>query len=56
MMKRLAVLALLLSASSFAATIPRPAGEVPITIPGDGQKLLTSYRGKVVVLSFILVT
>ena len=55
-MKRLVALALLLAASTFAATIPRPAGEVPLLIPGDGQKLLSSYRGKVVVLTFILVT
>ena len=47
---------LLLSISAFAVTIPRPAGEVPLAIPGKGQDLLTNYRGKVVVLAFILVT
>jgi hypothetical protein len=50
------LVALLLSISAFAVTIPRPAGEVPLMIPGKGQELLTNYRGKVVVLAFILVT
>jgi len=50
------IAALLLSLSAFAVTIPRPAGEVPLTIPRKGQDLLTNYRGKVVVLAFILVT
>jgi hypothetical protein len=54
-MKRFAAV-LLLSLSALAVTIPRPAGEVPFTIPGKGQELLTNYRGKVVVLAFILVT
>jgi hypothetical protein len=56
MIKKLVALAVLAAASMFAVTVPRPAGEVPITIPGNGQELLTNYRGKVVVLAFILVT
>jgi hypothetical protein len=54
-MKKLAAL-LLLGISAFAVTIPRRAGEVAIAIPGKGQELLSNYRGKVVVLAFILVT
>lgn len=54
-MNKIAAL-LLFAISAFAVTIPRPAGEVPLTIPGKGQDLLTNYRGKVVVLAFILVT
>jgi hypothetical protein len=54
-MKTIAAL-LLFTISASAVTIPRKAGEVPIAIPGKGQELLSNYRGKVVVLAFILVT
>ncbi|HZT37585.1 MAG TPA: hypothetical protein VFA28_06790 [Bryobacteraceae bacterium] len=51
------IAALLLAGfSAFAVTIPRRAGEVAIAVPGKGQELLSNYRGKVVVLAFILVT
>ena len=43
-------------ASMFAVTLPRPAGEVPIQLPGGGQQLLSQYKGKVIVLGFILTT
>jgi hypothetical protein len=54
-MKKIAAL-LLIVLSAFAVTLPRRAGEVPIETPGKGQELLSKYRGKVVVLAFILVT
>lgn len=34
----------------------RKAPELAFTIPGQGQKLLSQYRGKVVVLEFIMTT
>src|SRR5690348_1532525 len=56
---RLAVAAvsILLAAGSLVAQqLPRPAGEWPISMP-DGKTIqLSSYRGKVVVLAFILTT
>lgn len=51
-MKKLLILALL-ALPSFAATLPRPATEVAIQV-ANGQQLLSAYRGKVVVLGFIL--
>jgi len=53
---------LLLSAVSAVSLIAgdaaalRKAPELAFTIPGEGQKLLSQYRGKVVVLEFILTT
>lgn len=35
---------------------PRKAPELAFTVPGQGQKLLTQYRGKVVALEFIFTT
>lgn len=35
---------------------PRKAPELAFTIPGEGQKLLSQYRGKVVALEFIFTT
>jgi len=49
------VASLLLSAGAYAVTVPRPSGEVPIITP-NGQVLLSSYKGKIVVLTFILTT
>jgi hypothetical protein len=49
------VAGLLLSAGAYAVTLPRPAGEVPIMTP-NGQVLLSSYKGKIVILAFILST
>jgi hypothetical protein len=52
MTRRLLALTLLATAA-FAVTIPRPAGEVAIRLP-FGQKLLSEYKGKIVVFAFIL--
>jgi len=38
------------------AAEPRKAPELAFTIPGEGEKLLSQYRGKVVALEFILTT
>lgn len=38
------------------ATVPRKAPEFAFSIPGQGQKLLSQYRGKVVALEFIFTT
>ena len=35
---------------------PRKAPELAFTIPGEGEQLLSQYRGKVVCLEFILTT
>ena len=53
MTRRLITLSLLASAA-FAVTIPRPAGEVAIRTLPYGQTLLSEYKGKTVVLMFIL--
>jgi thiol-disulfide isomerase/thioredoxin len=53
----LAVLAFGQSAAGpTAAPPPRKAPELAFTIPGQGEHLLSQYRGKVVVLDFILTT
>ena len=49
------VAGLLVSAGAYAVTVPRPAGEVPMITP-NGQVLLSSYKGKIVILTFILST
>ena len=51
-------LALVLMAPSAlsAQQLPRKAGEFVITMPGNKQILLSSYRGKVIVLASILTT
>jgi len=46
----------LLSTSLFAAENVRKAPELAFSIPGQGQKLLSQYRGKVVALEFIFTT
>lgn len=55
-MKRLSIYlgALLLAGLCWAAV--RKAPELAFTIPGQGPKLLSQYRGKVVALEFILTT
>ena len=52
MTRRLLALSLLASAA-FAVTVPRPAGEVAVRLP-FGQKLLSDYKGKIIVFAFIL--
>jgi len=44
--------------SIFAETpaLPRKAPELAFNVPGQGQKLLSQYRGKVVALEFIYTT
>jgi thiol-disulfide isomerase/thioredoxin len=53
-----ALLPLMLAAAAFAAgpVIPRPSGEFVYELPGGQQQLLTSYRGKVVMLELLLTT
>jgi thiol-disulfide isomerase/thioredoxin len=36
--------------------LPRKAPELAFTVPGQGEKLISQYRGKVVALEFILTT
>jgi len=43
-------------APAFSAEVPRKAPELAIQLPDGSQKLLSSYRGKVVVLEFIFTT
>lgn len=52
----LAALLLTLAGTLAAQTVPRKADEFVITMPGGKQLLLSSYRGKVVVLASILTT
>ncbi len=39
-----------------APTTPRKVPELAFTIPGEGEKLLSQYHGKVIALEFILTT
>ena len=55
--------ALVVGVSLFACALsaaepatPRKAPELAFTVPGQGQKLLSQYRGKVVALEFIFTT
>src|ERR1700683_1777355 len=48
--------ALGVSAFSAPAVVPRPAKELEIVEPGGKHDLLTSYRGKVVVVQFLFTT
>ena len=58
-MRKLFLLTLLslasLATSSFAVT-PRKSPEFVITLPDGSQKLLSAYRGKVVVMAFMFTT
>lgn len=42
--------------SQGSVAAPRKAPEMAFTLPGQGERLLSQYRGKVVVLDFILTT
>lgn len=55
-MRKLGLSVLLLSLAAFAAELPRKAPELTIPLPTGGQVKLSDYRGKVVVLAFILTT
>ena len=52
--KILTTLALL--GAAFAADLPRKAPELGVKLPDDKQALVSSYRGKVLCLAFILTT
>ncbi|MDQ6699279.1 MAG: hypothetical protein M3Z36_03735 [Acidobacteriota bacterium] len=43
-------------APSFPAQTPRKSPEFAVQMPGGGQTLVSSYRGKVVVLAFLYTT
>ncbi len=45
-----------MACSAFAVTVPRPAGDIPFTIPGKGADNVSKYRGKVVLLMAFLTT
>ena len=45
-----------LDSAHLVLILPRPAGEVAISMPNGGQELLSKYRGKIVILAFILST
>lgn len=58
-MKKLAIpIALFfIAVCGFAAEVPRKAPELTVPLPAQGgQMKLSDYRGKVVVLAFILTT
>jgi peroxiredoxin len=57
-MRTATVSALLASALALqaAAPVPRPAKEFTVTLPSGKQKLLSSYRGKVVMMPFMFTT
>jgi hypothetical protein len=45
-----------LAAGLYGVNLPRPAAEVAIAMPNGSQELLSKYRGKIVILTFILST
>ncbi len=56
MIRRFLCIAALCGLGALAASLPRKAPEFVIKLPDGGQKLLSQYRGKVVVLEFLLTT
>lgn len=57
MIRRLFFAVALCALAAFAAdTLPRKAPEFVIKLTSGGQKLLSQYRGKVVVLEFLITT
>ena len=52
----LATVACLAGAQFASSEEPRKAPELAFTVPGQGTKLLSQYRGKVVALEFIFTT
>ena len=50
------IISALVAATLFAAEIPRKAPEFGIQLPDGRQALVSSYRGKVLCLVFILTT
>lgn len=55
-MRKLLASLLLATTLSFAANVPRPAGEYAFELPSGQQVLLSKYRGKVVLLAFFSTT
>ncbi len=47
---------LVLGSAAISEPALHPSPELAFTVPGQGQKLLSQYRGKVVALEFILTT
>ncbi len=45
-----------LTSAKAAAPVPRPAKELTVVLPSGANSLLTSYRGKVVMLAFMFTT
>jgi len=56
MLRRVALASLCAGLSVHAVNLPRPASEVAISMPNGSQELLSQYRGKIVILGFILST
>ncbi len=57
MLRRSLLAITLCSAAAFAAgSLPRKAPEFVVKLPNGGQKLLSQYRGKAVVMEFLLTT
>jgi len=52
----LSALAACLGVSAVGAEIPRPAPDLTIPLPGGKQVKLADYRGKVLIVAFILTT
>ncbi|MDQ6664873.1 MAG: hypothetical protein M3Z23_10815 [Acidobacteriota bacterium] len=46
----------LAAVSAFADSVPRQSPEFAIQMSGGGQTLLSSYKGKVVVVAFLFTT
>ena len=56
MLRKLTSLAVLTGIAACAVNLPRTAEEVAIVTPNGSQELLSKYRGKIVILTFILST
>lgn len=56
MLMRLFVLAAMAAFSLFAADVPRPAPDFKFQLPGGKTASLSDYKGKVVVVEFLLTT
>jgi peroxiredoxin len=55
-MRSLLAAVLLSVVTMIGAQVPRPAPEYALTLPNGQQELLSKYKGKVVMLAFILTT
>jgi hypothetical protein len=53
MLKKLLLTAALASIS-FAATIPRPSGELAFSVPGKGPAKISSYHGKIIIVAVFI--